>query len=124
MPALLEATKGVVQVAAGGSALGAIVVGAGTTVATVSLSAWVGVGLLAISMLDVLIYLDTGGASPTQAFEDGVRRARATQFALQDDRIPMPGDTVTIATSAGSARQRASCLLARRLGLVHHVVRA
>lgn len=124
LPAFLEATKGVIQMASGGGALGALVIGAGTTVATISLGAWVGLGLLAISMLDVLIYLDTGGESPTQAFEAKVREARRAQFVLQSDSIPKPADKVTVLTPGGAVKQRASCLLARRLGLVHHIVGA
>jgi hypothetical protein len=124
LPAFLEATKGVIQVTSGTSALGALVVGAGTTVATVSLGAWVGMGLLAISLLDVLIYLDIGGESSTQAFELEVRRSRTAQFLLKGDRIPKPTDEVTVMTPGGAVKQIASCLLARRLGLLHNVVRA
>jgi hypothetical protein len=124
LPALLEATKGVIQVAAGSSSLGALVLGTGTTLATVSLGVWVGVGAMAIAMLDVLIYAETGGASPTQAFEFEVGRARRAQFLLKEKRLLMPAEKVSVTTSAGSAHQRASCLLARRVGLVHHVVTA
>jgi hypothetical protein len=124
LPALLEATKGVVQVAAGGSAVGALVVGAGTTVATLSLGVWVSVGLVAITMLDVLIYADTGGESPTQGFESMVRKARDAQFLTEEDRILMPDESATVEAAQGLREQRATCLLARRLGLIHHVLKA
>lgn len=81
--ALVETAKGAVQVGTGTAGL--CVVGGLTTLAGVALSQVVAVGLVAIAMADVVIYVDTGGASPVQNFKDGSSSASAGSSAMRAD---------------------------------------
>jgi hypothetical protein len=65
------------------------VVGGLTTLAGVALSQVVAVGLVAIAMADVVIYVDTGGASPVQMFKDGVELGKRRQFKHEGGRLVM-----------------------------------
>lgn len=132
LPAFLETIKGVLQVASGAGAwtsMGARILGASLTMASVPLATWVSVGALSVAMLDVLIYLDTGGESPTKDFELAVRDARRQQFFLATGSAKEPilkhdQDAPVTTATAESPAQKATCLLSRRLGLVHHIMQA
>jgi hypothetical protein len=139
LPAFLETTKGLVQVATGGAGMGAamaggdatlaLVLGTGTTLATIPLSAWVAVGLVTVAMLDVVIYVDTGGGRPVDDFLDGVREARKAQFMLastpetpSSDRIISPQEEVKANGSQGQRSRRATCLLTRKVNAINQVL--
>lgn len=100
--ALVETTKGALQIGIGAAQL--LAVGGATTIAAMPLAQVVSVGLFSVALMDVIIYLHTGGSSPVQGFKDGVRLGQRRQFS----------------DGAGSDAQRGpsapSCRLARRLG--------
>ena len=85
------------------------------------IATWVAVGLVAVSMIDVLIYVDTGGPSPVQEFLDKIRQARGAEFTMHGDRILKPGES-SAASGEKANSVNAASLLARRLATVHHVV--
>ena len=122
LPAVLETTKGMLQVAVGAAGGTGLVIGTATTVATLPISTWFVVGLVAVATLDVLIYVDTGGSSPVQAFLNKVREAREAQFQLEKRRILLPDETPPGQFGEKTSRSRSPSLLAKRLATVHHVV--
>jgi hypothetical protein len=88
------------------------VVGGLTTLAGVALSQVVAVGLVAIAMADVVIYVDTGGASPVQNFKDGVFAARLRQFRAGNRPIDPAGGPSLLARQLGSLNALAKVLRA------------
>jgi hypothetical protein len=125
LPALLETTKGLAQVVAGGAGVGAAVLGPTCVVAAVPLGTVVTVGLVAVVTLDVLIYVATAGGSPTKAFENKAHQARLAQFKLQSARILLPDERLLASTTApGKPQQLAGCRLAKQLGTLHSVVKS
>jgi hypothetical protein len=107
-PAWLEGVKGVVQVGTGTTGVAALAVGAGTTLATLSLGTWVGIGMVAVAMIDVLIYSRTGGSGPVDEYLNKVRDARINQFDLDEERIRLPSETVEVAHRGRSNRTKRS----------------
>ncbi|HEX5660301.1 MAG TPA: hypothetical protein VFX59_24065 [Polyangiales bacterium] len=108
--ALVETTKGIVQVGVGAAQL--CVLGGATTLAGVALSQVIGVGLVAVALMDVVIYVDTGGSSPVQEFKDGVNLALKRQFSQAPSAL-------------GSSKGREHvCMLARRLGALNALAKA
>lgn len=128
VPAWLEGVKGVVQVGTGGTGAAALVVGAGTTIATLPLSVWVGVGMVTIAMLDVLIYGKTGGDSPVEGFLKKVREGRMAQFQLdaKTDRILLPSQRIEVQNPGRSApsERPAFSKLSRQLASLNALAKA
>jgi hypothetical protein len=122
-----EGTKGAVQVASGAAGFGTLVVGAGTTVATIPLSAWVAVGLVVVATFNVLIYAETGGGSPVDDYLRSVREARRKQFKLSTEgRILKPGEKMVLGEidpGSGGHGANASCRMARKLGALNEIAK-
>ncbi len=127
VPAWLEGTKGVVQMATGSAGAGTLLLGASLTVATLPLSTWLAVGLVAVATLNVLIYVKTGGDRPLDEYLDNLRRARRKQFKLDNmGRILMPEEAVVLGEidpGSGSPGAGATCRLARKLGALNEIAK-
>jgi hypothetical protein len=123
VPAWLEGTKGLVQIATGSAGLmGSLALGMGTTAAALPLGTWVVLGSVAIATFDVIIYVKSGGTSPVDEFLRQVREARRQQFQLrQDGSIKLPDETPP-ETPAGARpvpHAKPTSRLAQHMGTLH-----
>lgn len=127
VPAWLEGTKGLVQVATGSVGLiGSLVLGMSTTVVGVPLATWVVIGSVVIATFDLVIYVESGGKSPVEGFLNEVRKARLEQFQLRGDGTIKLPDEEPPATPPGARpvpHAEPASKLAQHLGSLHALLR-